>query len=237
MWKTILFDLDGTLLPMDQEAFTRAYFNALSTKLAPYGYDPSELTGGIWAGTAAMVKNTGAHYNEEVFWATFSRLLGEKVYADKPLFDEFYQEEFNHLKGICGYAPQAGPTIKKLKGQGYALALASNPVFPMQAQKNRMRWAGVEEDDFIWVTSYENSRYCKPNPRYYGEILERIGCRPQECLMVGNDVAEDMAAGAIGISTFLFTDNLINKNKEDISCYPQGGFGQLLQFICGPQPH
>ena len=37
--KTVLFDLDGTLLPMDQDAFTKGYFTLLVQKLAPHGYD------------------------------------------------------------------------------------------------------------------------------------------------------------------------------------------------------
>ena len=57
---TILFDLDGTLLPMDQEAFTTGYFKFLAKKLAPYGYEPKSLVDAIWAGTAAMVKNDGS---------------------------------------------------------------------------------------------------------------------------------------------------------------------------------
>lgn len=40
MIKVALFDLDGTLLPMDQDAFTRGYFNLLAKKLAPHGYEP-----------------------------------------------------------------------------------------------------------------------------------------------------------------------------------------------------
>ena len=40
MIKTILFDLDGTLLPMDQDAFTKAYFKSLSEYLLPFGYEP-----------------------------------------------------------------------------------------------------------------------------------------------------------------------------------------------------
>lgn len=35
MIKAILFDLDGTLLPMDQDEFTKGYFNLLAAKLAP----------------------------------------------------------------------------------------------------------------------------------------------------------------------------------------------------------
>ena len=40
MIKTVLFDLDGTLLPMDQDNFVKAYFKNLAIKLAPHGYDP-----------------------------------------------------------------------------------------------------------------------------------------------------------------------------------------------------
>lgn len=231
MEKTILFDLDGTLLPMDQEKFTHAYFKALAGKLAPHGYDPEKLINGIWAGTAAMVKNTGKCTNEEVFWKTFAGILGENVYADKYLFDEFYAGEFNCLQQICGCNSQAGKTIKQLKELGCTLVLASNPIFPMEAQKSRMSWAGVEASDFTWITSYENSHYCKPNPDYYREILQTITRQPGECLMVGNDVTEDMAARPLGMSTFLMTEDLINKNGEDITTYPQGDFSQLLDFI------
>lgn len=45
---TVLFDLDGTLLPMDQDAFTKAYFQCLAAKLAPYGYEPAKLIDSVW---------------------------------------------------------------------------------------------------------------------------------------------------------------------------------------------
>lgn len=32
---TILFDLDGTLLPMDQEVFIKHYFGGITKKCAP----------------------------------------------------------------------------------------------------------------------------------------------------------------------------------------------------------
>ena len=81
MKDTILFDLDGTLLPMDQEKFTKAYFKTLAMKTAPLGYDPSELVKGIWAGTEAMVRNNGSKTNEQAFWSRFADLFGEKVYT------------------------------------------------------------------------------------------------------------------------------------------------------------
>ena len=75
---TILFDLDGTLLPMDQEAFTTGYFKLLAKKLAPYGYEPKSLVDAIWAGTAAMVKNDGSCTNEQAFWKKFAAIYGEE---------------------------------------------------------------------------------------------------------------------------------------------------------------
>ena len=45
MLKTVLFDLDGTLLPMDQDRFVHAYMSELASYMLPYGYQPRLLTG------------------------------------------------------------------------------------------------------------------------------------------------------------------------------------------------
>ena len=59
--KAVLFDLDGTLLPMDQDSFVKFYFGGLAKKLAPHGYDPQALIAAIWTGTKAMSKTTAAN--------------------------------------------------------------------------------------------------------------------------------------------------------------------------------
>lgn len=231
MIKAILFDLDGTLLPMPQDEFTTAYFQGLSKHLAPYGYDPKQLVGGIWQGTKAMVKNDGKQTNEQVFWKEFATVFGDKVYNDIAKFDEFYVTEFDNLKDVCGYNEQANKTIKTLKEKGFTLILASNPIFPAVAQRKRMLWAGVNPDDFTLITSYENSSYCKPNPLYFKEIIEKIGIAPDECLMVGNDATEDEASLQVGLNFFLLTNCLLNKENKDITIYPHGDFAQLLDYI------
>lgn len=137
--KAILLDLDGTLLPMDNDEFTKWYFKLLAKKLAPYGYEPQKLIDGIWAGTAAMVKNNGSQTNEEAFWKRFAEDFGEKVYADKPLFDEFYSADFQGAKFLCGYDPQAAETVRKIKEAGLCVVLATNPIFPQYATESRIR--------------------------------------------------------------------------------------------------
>ncbi len=227
----VLFDLDGTLLPMDNDEFTRGYFKLLAAKAAPYGYDPRKLVDSVWAGTAAMAMNDGSCTNEEAFWKKFAEIEGDRVYNDKPLFDEFYRNEFNQAAALCGTDPAARELIVFLKSSGIRVVLATNPIFPRIATMNRIGWAGLDPDDFELITTYENFQFSKPNPEYYREIARRCGLREEECLMVGNDAAEDTAAEEAGMSVFLITDHLINRDGRDISRWPNGGFEELDRYI------
>ncbi|MBQ9121178.1 MAG: HAD family hydrolase [Clostridia bacterium] len=229
--KAVLFDLDGTLLPMDQDVFIKTYFGLLAKRLAFRGYEPKSLVDAIWQGTAAMVKNDGSKTNEKVFWDSFATIYGEKAREDEPYFEEFYREEFDKVQASCGYTPKAAEVIQAVKDSGLRAVLATNPIFPAIATQKRIAWAGLSPDDFELYTTYENSRHSKPNPAYYLDILEKIHLKPEECLMVGNDVDEDMIAEAVGMKAFLLTDCLINKHQRDISSHPHGGFDALIAFI------
>lgn len=231
MLKTILFDLDGTLLPMDNDEFTKYYFGFLCKKLAPHGYEPQTLIDAIWAGTAAMVKNDGSRTNEEVFWECFAGILGDRVYEARPIFEDFYANEFNRAKAVCGYNPKLVALVQALKARGITLGLATNPIFPGFATRNRIGWAGLAPEDFAIFTAYENIGFSKPNPEYYREVLRRLDAKPEETLMVGNDVKEDMIAAALGMRVFLLTDHVINKKQEDISVYPHGDADALKAYL------
>ncbi len=231
MITTIFFDLDGTLLPMDQDKFLNAYLAGLAAKMAPHGYDPERLVKAIWLGTGAMVQNDGSDRNETVFWHTFSDLYGRDTRADEPIFESFYHQEFQEVKHICGFDPRAAETIAQIKQLGFRVVLATNPLFPAIATHSRVRWAGLSPEDFEHITTYENSSYCKPNPDYYREILGKLNLKAEQCLMVGNDVTEDMIAREVGMKVFLLTDCLINKDAEDISHYPHGSFPALLEYV------
>ena len=228
---TILFDLDGTLLPMDQDVFVNSYFKRLAAKLVPYGYEPQQLIEAIWKGTGAMIMNNGACTNEQAFWLVFAKIYGEGCLQHIPVFDDYYHNEFQSVAGDCGYNPRAAQCIAQLKQKGYRLALATNPIFPAVATRKRIRWAGLTPEDFELYTTYENSCHCKPNPAYYEDVVRALGVAPKDCLMVGNDVEEDMIAETMGMKVFLITDCMINKYNKDISVYPHGGFPELAQFL------
>lgn len=228
---TVLFDLDGTLLPMDQDVFVKEYFGRIAGKLAPQGYDPKKLVDTIWRGTGAMVKNDGSTSNEEAFWKVAVAVYGDQIIGDKHFFDEFYEEEFDKIKAVCGYHPAAAQIVHGLKEKGVRVALATNPIFPARATQWRIQWAGLAPEDFEFYTTYENSRYCKPNLDYYRDILTQLNVKSEECLMVGNDVGEDMVARELGMQVFLLTDCLINKSDADVNDYPHGGFRELRKFL------
>lgn len=233
MITTILFDLDGTLLPMDQEAFVMDYLKRMAVKLAPHGYDPQALSKTIWKGTGAMVKNDGSCTNSDAFWKVFESVFGAESRKDEPLFEEYYKTDFQKVKDACGYDPRANEAIQEIKSLGYRVALATNPLFPSIATHSRVKWAGMNPDDFALITTYEDYHYCKPNPAYYQEVLDNLGVTAQECVMVGNDVSEDMIARNLGMQVFLLTDCMINKNDEDIHAFPHGSFPELMEFIRG----
>lgn len=232
MLKTLLFDLDGTLLSMDQEEFIHYYFGGLCRRMAPHGYDPQALTENIWKATKAMASDASERTNEEVFWDVMESFYGEKVREDLPIFEDFYRNEFQEIARYCPPKEQALQAIEQLRGK-YQFVLATNPIFPAMATESRMRWAGLHQDDFTLVTTYENSSKAKPSPAYFQEILEKLQLDPSECLMVGNDADEDGAALQAGIPVFLVTDHLINRSGRDLSEIPHGTFADLLEYIAG----
>ena len=232
MLKAILFDLDGTLLPMDQSAFAKIYFQKIAEHSCPLGYTPEQFMSGMKAGIAALVKNNGSRTGEEAFWEAFSAVCGRAIYEQQDHIAEFYKEKFDATRAVCGFNPEAATTVRRAKASGLRVILATNPLFPAVATEKRVRWAGLDPSEFEFCTTYENFGLCKPNPAYYTEILRRAELTPDECLMVGNDVTEDAVAGSkAGLRTFLITDCLLNGQNLDFSVYPNGSFADLNAYI------
>lgn len=229
--KVILFDLDGTLLCFDKKTFTKNYFTCLTNFLKPYGYEPEKLLNTVLNGTIQMKNNNGIKTNEEVFWRIFEDAYGKEALKDRKIFDEFYAKYFDEINNKDRKKQEIVKVIFQLKKMGYKLVVASNPLFPIEAQRKRVEWAGLNADDFDFITSYESMHYSKPNIKFYSELLQKLKVDSKDCLMVGNDVTEDMVASKLGMKVFLLTEFLENKNNLDISSYNSGDFNGLLTFV------
>ena len=119
--------------------------------------------------------------------------------------------------------------VNTARRKGLRLVLATNPVFPLRAVEHRLDWAGLNSAAFDLITTVDNMHFCKPQPEYYLEIAAMIGIPPEQCLMAGNDVEEDItAAAAAGMETFLADRFLIHRRQEE---EPPAGYRGSLKDL------
>ena len=229
MRNTFLFDLDGTLLPMNQDEFVELYFNGIETHFAGR-YDTQQLKKTVWAGTMEMVKNQGHKTNEEVFWDTAEALIDIDRESVREEFEEFYSTTFEVARQAASARDDVVKFVRALRNKGYKIVAATNPLFPVVATRNRINWAGFTWDDFDLVTTYDMMHYSKPNVDFYNEILQLIGKKPEECVMVGNDNQEDMCAETLGIEGYLITDHMINRDDAPITCKWHGTYDEFIKL-------
>lgn len=229
---TVLFDLDGTLIRMDQDEFIRLYFVSILGKIGSLGYDVNIMREALEGAVVASLRNNGEMTNEERFWQAFDLISGGQAQKVRAEIDSYYKEEFNSvIDTTCEAYERVGEVLTRVKKKGLRPILATNPLFPMVATHARIRLGGMSPDDFEYITAYENSSYCKPNPAYFTELLSKLGISPDECVMIGNDTRDDFSAHALGIPVFVLTECLINTQGVDLSVHPHGGFDELLTFI------
>ncbi len=230
MINTILFDLDGTLLPLEMEDFLKHYFGALESKFIDY-FQSGDLTKLVWTSTKYMIHNLDSNKtNEEAFFEDFFTRIDHRPEVIYPIFDEFYHKHFIEVKKAVGQSEKMIEAVRILKEKGYSLVVATNPIFPYEAVRQRIEWAGLQEKDFELITSFEKMHFCKPQLGYYQEILEKINRLSDQCMMVGNDVAEDMVAKELGMETYLIENHQIGESNGKNIDY-QGNYDDFFSFV------
>ena len=230
MVKTICFDLDGTLLPLDMKRFEPVYFNGLMKHFEGI-IDGQQLVKIIWEATKAMITNKEHITNETVFMNHLKTLIEPDqlgLYQQK--FQDFYLSDFDSLKAIIEPNELIQQSVKLLQNKGYSILLCTNPLFPQVAIHKRIEWAGFKPSDFSYVTTFENSHYCKPQIEYYQEVVNDNDLNASECLMVGNDPLEDMIAQKIGMQTYLITTHQVDR---EIALTPtfEGDYQAFYDFV------
>lgn len=199
MITTLFFDLDGTLLQMDEEAFIPLYFKSISAYMGQFGLNGEKLLKTIAKGTKAMFANDGSMTNEERFWTTTADAFDPQLRTYEDKFTKYYQTQFDECIAVCQKVPHAEELVKHAKALGFRIVCASNPVFPKVAMRQRLKWAGIDPDLFDWITSYDTSSFSKSDPRFFGDTCTRLGLKPEECLMLGNNPVEDANSAKAGL--------------------------------------
>lgn len=205
MITTILFDLDNTLLGNDMSTFLPPYF-ALIDRFIQTEFQQGSMLPAIIASSQEMARNTAPDLtNREVFWQHF----GQQFELDRKALEErlnrFYLQEFKDLQKVTQQLPAAAELVRTAFAKGLQVVIATNPMFPLIAVEERLRWAGIPAADFpyLLITNYENMHAAKPHLAYYQEILQIANCRPENALMAGDNWVNDIEpAAALGIFTY-----------------------------------
>jgi len=229
--KAVLFDLDGTLLEHDmRNEFIPRYFALLTAHLAEW-IPPDKLIADVMRGSDAIAANDGKRTNEEAFAEVFYPLAGYPRTELEPRFIDFYTRVFPTLRQYTATKPEARLAVQTAFDKGCAVVIATNPHFPDIATQHRLMWAGVADFPYHKVTTYENSRFAKPNLGYYQEILDELGCAPEEALVVG-DEAMDMVAARLGCATFLIPGPATKMEEIDPPPTYQGTLEDVVALLC-----
>lgn len=232
MIKAILFDLDCTLLDNPMETFLPKYLEALTARMA-HLIPPHRFVEQLMSSTRVMAGNTDpTRTNRQVFMEDFFPKVGYPPEVLMPIFDDFYAHDFGQLRIYTRARPEARLIMEEVFAQDYTVVIATSPVFPLTAIEQRLKWAGVRDFDYALITSYENMHACKPHLAYYREILDIIGCRAEECLMVGNSFEDDIApAMKLGIRCFWVADAKADVTKLALQADLQGTLADLGRLV------
>jgi FMN phosphatase YigB (HAD superfamily) len=205
MISAILFDLDDTLLESDIGQFLPAYLKSLGKFMAP-GLDPARLTEALMAGTQAMVRNEDPEITlQQAFDSVFFPMIGLDRARLAPDFDRFYREQYPHLSDLTHTLDLAPRVVECAFARRWKVVVATNPLFPLTAAEERLRWAGIDPASYPFdlVTAYETMHFAKPRPEFVAEVLGRIAAQPAEAVFVGNDPSEDIVpARALGLASY-----------------------------------
>lgn len=231
MFNAILFDLDDTLLRNEMNTFVKAYWSTLLPKIQNV-FPDHQIKDAILAGTQAMIKTTRSDTAlRDIFINVFESITKLDFRDVEPIFFNYYQNEYKNIQDVTRPINGARTALQQANKITDNIVLATIPIFPLIAIEERVRWAGLEDFSFSFITSFETMHSSKPNPDYYAEIAEHIGCSPEECLMIGNDCKDDMVAKDVGMKTFLVTDYAMHSDDGKFEPEYQGSFTDLIDFL------
>ncbi len=205
MIKAVLLDLDNTLLKNPDENFARAYLG-LADQFFEERWNLSEFSHLLLQGIQSVVtSHDPTRTNANVLLDLISNATGQSEPEIRATFSDFYNTAYPTLSKCTEISPFAPHLVAALRESNYAIIIATNPIYPPEAVRQRLAWAGLPDslDNYALVTHADNMHFAKPDPAYYIEAVARVGVEPDEAIMVGDNLQNDMIPARLaGLCTF-----------------------------------
>ena len=231
-YTTLLFDLDGTLLDIEVSFFLGPMVEAMHDCFRDI-LEMDQFRSALFGGTKAIMleARSDGESNKDGFNRAFANITGltNGQFVDR--FDHFYREVFPTLTGYGRPVSGAVDLLRDASRRGYTLCLATNPIFPTSAVLERMGWAGLDPEMFSFIPGLENMSTCKPRVDYYLDLSAILGVEPVDCLMVGNDMEQDLPASETGMGTFLVEGQVVDRGETNLVPDARGSLGDLAAML------
>lgn len=205
MIKLVLLDLDNTLLRNPDMAFARAYLRLIDEHFASVMGIPNvsqHIRHFINIASNDHIR-TQSLYSLAV--AVLADATGAPTASIQNALADFYATQYPTLAACVQPVAGAAELIAHLRDQNIAVVIATNPIYPETAIRQRMAWGQLpqEKETYALITTAENMHFAKPDPAYYAEIVARVGVEPDEALLVGDSPRNDIIpAHVVGIPAF-----------------------------------
>ncbi len=205
MIKGVLLDLDNTLLHNPDRQWVRTFRQGWDRHFADCF--------GINRASDALRKAIGSLNAKPESYLTNAELILDKLVYEMPLsraeisaaLISFYVGPYHCFRANTSPMARSAELVEDLLNQGLLVAIATNPLFPEDATRARIVWAGLGDfiSELALITHSENMHFAKPDPAYFAEVIARVGVEPDECLVIGDNLTNDITpARALGMQTW-----------------------------------
>ncbi|KGK86699.1 hydrolase [Desulfosporosinus sp. HMP52] len=213
MIQAILFDIEGTLTNLDMVKFMQNYLGILAPRFS-HIISPDKFTKQL----IKSMENVQKERNHEqtvmqAFFEDFSKSTGQSVQTLKQIFDRFYTTDFPALRCLVQPNAHGAKVVAKSIQEGFLTAIVSDPLMPLVAIQEQIRWTDLNPEQFKVIASLDNFHYTKPQLEFFNEIAEKLGVRSESCLLVSTH-SKDLICQELGMQVFLIEKALESKNQD-----------------------